>query len=46
VCTAENKKTFVILNQKGIDPPSLDMLAKENIMALRRVKDMRCCVVG
>lgn len=29
---------FVILNQKGIDPPSLDMLAKENIMALRRVK--------
>merc|ERR1712118_281086 len=31
VCTPENKKTFVIINQKGIDPPSLDMLAKEGI---------------
>eukprot|EP00922_Rhytidocystis_sp_ex-Travisia-forbesii_P055808 GHVS01082633.1.p1 GENE.GHVS01082633.1~~GHVS01082633.1.p1 ORF type:complete len:577 (-),score=100.46 GHVS01082633.1:311-2041(-) len=29
---------FVVLNQKGIDPPALDMLAKEGIMALRRVK--------
>eukprot|EP00922_Rhytidocystis_sp_ex-Travisia-forbesii_P042061 GHVS01062816.1.p1 GENE.GHVS01062816.1~~GHVS01062816.1.p1 ORF type:complete len:582 (-),score=137.44 GHVS01062816.1:315-2060(-) len=29
---------FVVLNQKGIDPPSLDLLAKEGIMALRRVK--------
>lgn len=38
VCTPENKKNFVVLNQKGIDPPSLDMLAKEGIMALRRVK--------
>lgn len=38
VCTPENKRNFVVLNQKGIDPPSLDMLAKEGIMALRRVK--------
>ena len=37
VCTPENKKNFVVLNQKGIDPPSLDLLAKEGIMALRRV---------
>ena len=29
---------FVIVNQKGIDPLSLDMLAKENILALRRAK--------
>ncbi|RLN68831.1 hypothetical protein BBJ28_00002713 [Nothophytophthora sp. Chile5] len=38
VCTDENKKTFVIINQKGIDPLSLDMLAKEGILALRRAK--------
>merc|ERR1711966_113405 len=38
VCTEENKKSFVIINQKGIDPPSLDMLAKEGIIALRRAK--------
>lgn len=38
VCTDENKKTFVIINQKGIDPLSLDMLAKEGIIALRRAK--------
>ncbi|CAH1956533.1 unnamed protein product [Acanthoscelides obtectus] len=31
-------KTFVVINQKGIDPMSLDMLAKEGIMALRRAK--------
>lgn len=31
-------KSFVVINQKGIDPPSLDMLAKENILALRRAK--------
>ncbi|XP_014209504.1 T-complex protein 1 subunit zeta [Copidosoma floridanum] len=33
-----NDKSFVVINQKGIDPPSLDMLAKEGIMALRRAK--------
>lgn len=30
--------TFVVINQKGIDPLSLDMLAKDGIMALRRAK--------
>merc|ERR1711881_419878 len=38
VCTEENKKTFVLINQKGIDPPSLEMLAREGITALRRAK--------
>jgi len=38
VCTEENKRTFVVINQKGIDPPSLDMLANEGIIALRRAK--------
>lgn len=37
LCNGTNK-SFVIINQKGIDPPSLDMLAKENILALRRAK--------
>merc|ERR550534_3007784 len=31
-------KGFVIINQKGINPISLDMLAKEGIVALRRAK--------
>ncbi|POY70940.1 hypothetical protein BMF94_6118 [Rhodotorula taiwanensis] len=31
-------KNFVVINQKGIDPLSLDMLAKQGIMALRRAK--------
>merc|ERR1712187_463943 len=38
VCSEENKKSFVVINQKGIDPPSLEMLAHENIIALRRAK--------
>merc|ERR1711998_372747 len=38
VCTEENKKTFAVINQKGIDPPSLEMLAREDIIALRRAK--------
>lgn len=39
VCAGENSdKGFLVLNQKGIDPLSLEMLAKENILALRRVK--------
>eukprot|EP00004_Rigifila_ramosa_P025475 TRINITY_DN7620_c0_g1_i1.p1 TRINITY_DN7620_c0_g1~~TRINITY_DN7620_c0_g1_i1.p1 ORF type:complete len:540 (+),score=142.41 TRINITY_DN7620_c0_g1_i1:210-1622(+) len=37
VCT-DKKMTFVVVNQKGIDPASLDMLAKEGIVALRRAK--------
>jgi len=38
VCTPENGKTLVVINQKGVDPFSLDALAKEGIMALRRAK--------
>ncbi|KAG5886879.1 hypothetical protein JTB14_024736 [Gonioctena quinquepunctata] len=37
LCDGTNK-TFVVINQKGIDPMSLDMLAKEGIIALRRAK--------
>ncbi|KAJ0977637.1 hypothetical protein J5N97_013111 [Dioscorea zingiberensis] len=29
---------FVVINQKGIDPPSLDLLARAEIVALRRAK--------
>jgi T-complex protein 1 subunit zeta len=32
------EKSFVLVNQKGIDPMSLDMLAKEGILGLRRAK--------
>lgn len=32
------EKNFVIINQKGIDPMSLDVLAKNGILALRRAK--------
>eukprot|EP00743_Colponemidia_sp_Colp-15_P000136 GILK01000156.1.p1 GENE.GILK01000156.1~~GILK01000156.1.p1 ORF type:complete len:557 (-),score=88.46 GILK01000156.1:1575-3188(-) len=37
VCDGTDK-TFVIINQKGVDPVSLDMLAKDGIIALRRAK--------
>ncbi|XP_048583092.1 T-complex protein 1 subunit zeta isoform X1 [Nematostella vectensis] len=37
VCEGNNKG-FVVINQKGIDPFSLDMLAKEGVVALRRAK--------
>lgn len=39
-------KQFVIVNQKGIDPLSLDVLAKNGILALRRAKrrNMERCV--
>jgi len=37
VC-GDSKKNFVIINQKGIDPLSLDVLAKHGILALRRAK--------
>jgi len=37
VCDGTDK-SFVVINQKGIDPLSLDMLAKEGIIALRRAK--------
>lgn len=38
VCTEENGYNFVVINQKGIDPLSLDMLAKERIIGVRRAK--------
>jgi T-complex protein 1 subunit zeta len=38
VCSEKPDATFVVINQKGIDPVSLDMLAKEGILALRRAK--------
>lgn len=31
-------ESFAVINQKGIDPLSLDMFAKEGIFALRRAK--------
>lgn len=37
VCEGTNK-TFVVLNQKGIDPICLEAFAREGIMALRRAK--------
>eukprot|EP01025_Chloroclados_australasicus_P024321 TRINITY_DN2441_c0_g1_i3.p1 TRINITY_DN2441_c0_g1~~TRINITY_DN2441_c0_g1_i3.p1 ORF type:complete len:532 (+),score=72.99 TRINITY_DN2441_c0_g1_i3:114-1709(+) len=37
VCDSPDKG-FVLINQKGIDPASLDLLAKEGILALRRAK--------
>lgn len=37
VCDGTNKN-FVVINQKGIDPLSLDILAKEGIIGLRRAK--------
>ncbi|KAF2717205.1 t-complex protein 1 subunit zeta [Polychaeton citri CBS 116435] len=38
VCGTDNSKGFVIINQKGIDPLSLDVLVKNGIFALRRAK--------
>lgn len=32
------QKSFVLINQKGIDPVSLDMLAANGIMGMRRAK--------
>lgn len=37
VC-GDSGKGFIVINQKGIDPFSLDALAKEGIVALRRAK--------
>merc|ERR1712154_24761 len=36
--SAEDREKLVVINQKGIDPFSLDALAKEGILALRRAK--------
>ncbi|RMD43039.1 hypothetical protein DV735_g2095, partial [Chaetothyriales sp. CBS 134920] len=38
VCGDDKSKHFVVINQKGIDPLSLDVLAKNGILALRRAK--------
>lgn len=38
VCADNPGTSFLVVNQKGIDLKSLDMLAKEGIMALRRAK--------
>ncbi len=39
VCVGDAAQNgFVIITQKGIDPPSLDALAREGILALRRAK--------
>jgi T-complex protein 1 subunit zeta len=37
VCLTSNQ-SFMLINQKGIDPKSLDMLAREGIIGLRRAK--------
>lgn len=38
VCADDPEKSFVIINQKGIDPISLDMLQKNGIVGIRRAK--------
>jgi len=38
VDSKEKRRNLVIINQKGIDPMSLDVLAKNGILALRRAK--------
>lgn len=38
ICEQDPTATFVLINQKGIDPVSLSMLAREGIFALRRAK--------
>lgn len=38
VDSTEKKKNFVVINQKGVDPLSLDIFAKNGIIALRRAK--------
>jgi T-complex protein 1 subunit zeta len=34
----DNDKSFIIINQKGIDPPSLEILARHKIVGIRRAK--------
>jgi T-complex protein 1 subunit zeta len=38
ICTKENGMNLVIVNQKGIDPPSLELLARDGIIGIRRCK--------
>jgi T-complex protein 1 subunit zeta len=37
VCDGTDKN-FVVINQKGIDPPSLELLARDGIVGIRRAK--------
>jgi len=47
VCDTPDKG-FVVINEKGIDPPSLQMLASDGILALRRAKrrNMERCTLA
>jgi len=39
ICQGNNKNDgFIVINQKGIDPPSLDILQKAGIVAIRRAR--------
>ena len=38
VCGDDSSKSFVLINQQGIDPISLDLLEKEGIVGIRRAK--------
>lgn len=39
ICVGDNKDaTLIVINQKGIDPISLDLLQKEGIVGIRRAK--------
>ena len=38
VCGEDKEKNFVVINQQGIDPISLDKLSRAGIVALRRAK--------
>ncbi len=38
VCPEGSNKSFIVINQKGIDPISLDILQKAGIVGIRRAK--------
>jgi T-complex protein 1 subunit zeta len=38
VCGDDESKSFVVINQKGIDAPSLDLMQKHGIIGIRRAK--------
>ncbi|KAL4346725.1 hypothetical protein GQ457_17G026750 [Hibiscus cannabinus] len=38
IAVADTESNFVVINQKGIDPPSLHLLQQAGIIALRRAK--------
>ncbi len=37
LCDGTNKN-FIVINQKGIDPPSLEILGRAGIIGIRRAK--------